>query len=983
MDNQERHYNINKLNILFAVSSLGLLAALGWMVMKDYSREWKEYQKDFRVLEIEATRMKQDAQRVHLEGEGEYQKILEELEGAKKEYARNCSGLSETENAIKKLKAENDLLSQNQKFTVARLDAARYRLESGRASGSLNLEASQKEFDELSENVAALKLRVEESNQKLAQKNKIIDDCAQHLKEVQRKESSFAAKRNILDLKLAKIDPDKMDFTNRIADMVRDLPVIDLANPKYKIQQIVLKDITDDVNFMQVPKVDRCVTCHLGISNSDYKEAPQPFKTHPKLDVFLGRDSAHPVEEFGCTVCHGGRGRGTAFVSSVHTPSSKAQAKEWKEKYDWHKLHHWDKPMLPLQYTQASCFKCHSGEVTVKEADKLNLGLNIIEKAGCYNCHLIEKYKDWPKPGPSLEKIASKVSKDWAYQWIQDPQSFRHRTWMPSFFNQTNGSDPESKKRASQEIHAMVHYLFQNSEGYAKSNIPKAGNVKRGEELVTSVGCFACHQIESKLSSQGVTLDMLRKEHGPNFIGTGTKVSKKWIYNWIKDPSSYHSDTKMPNMRLTDQEASDISSYLTTLTNKEFSKTPVPPVDEGGIDDIVLGFLQRGKPQRVAQKELGSMALDEKLNFAGKKLIRHYGCFSCHNIKGFENDKPIGTELTEEGDKSVHNLDFGFSHIEHTNYAWFTAKLKNPRIFDEGRIKAHDEKLRMPNFNFNDQEIEAVTTALLGFVRESPAKKIVPRTARNLEIEAGQKIVRQLNCRGCHIIEGEGGSIQDDVKDWLVKYDGRAQKDAEALVTSFSPPNLIGEGQKVRAQWLFDFIHNPTIIRPWLKTRMPTYKFEADELNSLLKYFSALDDQEFPFEEKIDTDLSLNEFHAAKKLFSSDYFDCAKCHIVGDKLPDGSPDSWAPNFALTKTRLKPEWIIKWIIDPQSLLPGTKMPSYFDPQGFEFSGPDDILDGDEHEQIRVLRNYLLTLSGSSEKETEEDVKLDSSLLRSSE
>ncbi len=49
------------------------------------------------------------------------------------------------------------------------------------------------------------------------------------------------------------------------------------------------------------------------------------------------------------------------------------------------------------------------------------------------------------------------------------------------------------------------------------------------------------------------------------------------------------------------------------------------------------------------------------------------------------------------------------------------------------------------------------------------------------------------------------------------------------------------------------------------------------------------------------------------------------------------------------------------MDPQSLLPGTKMPNYFDPQGFDISGPDDILNGNEHEQIRVLRNYLLTLS----------------------
>ena len=91
--------------------------------------------------------------------------------------------------------------------------------------------------------------------------------------------------------------------------------------------------------------------------------------------------------------------------------------------------------------------------------------------------------------------------------------------------------------------------------------------------------------------------------------------------------------------------------------------------------------------------------------------------------------------------------------------------------------------------------------------------------------------------------------------------------------------------------------------------------------------------------------------------------------IVGDKLPGGSPDSWAPNFALSKGRLKPDWIIGWIKDPQSLLPGTKMPNYFDADAFDASGPDDLLGGDEHEQIRVLRNYLMTISAAPGKKEE--------------
>jgi len=141
---------------------------------------------------------------------------------------------------------------------------------------------------------------------------------------------------------------------------------------------------------------------------------------------------------------------------------------------------------------------------------------------------------------------------------------------------------------------------------------------------------------------------------------------------------------------------------------------------------------------------------------------------------------------------------------------------------------------------------------------------------------------------------------------------------------------------------------------------MPTYDFDEEEINTAIKYFNFLDDEPFPFAEKIQPELSAEEMVAGEKMYSPDYFDCFNCHIRGTQMPGGTPDRWAPNLELAKERLKAKWIIDWIKNPQKLLPGTKMPMYFDPEYFDTSGPDDILDGDEHEQIRVLRDYLLVL-----------------------
>jgi len=962
VDPHERHYNINKLNVIFAISSIVLLLSLLWMVKEDYDREWKGYQKEFRVLEVEKTRVKYDAASNKLEGEAEYQDLKKQLKEAQEKFAAQCPNFDQLNEEIAKRKAADDLVQQEYKFSKAEYDAAKYRYEESKAHHAGNGHKPEENFLNLKQKTSELNLQAEDSSQKFDEKQAMLDDCNRQVDNLQRQERQLAKQKDLLERKLSKIDPNAMSFANRMAELVRDLPIIDLANPNYKIEQVVLKDLRDDVNFMTVPKVERCITCHLGISNPDYIDAVQPFKTHPNLNLFVDKNSPHPLEEFGCTTCHGGRPRGTDFIAAIHIPSSNEQKEKWEEKYNWHKIELWEDPMLPMPYVEAGCFKCHSGQAVIKGAEKLNLGLHLIEKAGCYGCHTIEKYEGWPKAGPNLSKLAAKVNKDWAYKWIQNPESFRHSTWMPTFFNQSNSNDPASVARGQQEIHAIVHYLFSHSSSYEVGEVPFKGNAQKGEELVASLGCFACHQKQPAPSDEPTTRDILRRQHGPNLIGLGSKTSPQWIYSWIKDPNRYHSDTRMPNLRLTDKEASDVTAYLSSDKMADFDSQTVPPVDTNVLNEIVLRFLRKNETDRTARQSLTRMGLDQKLDFAGEKLIAQHGCFGCHDITGFDSTKPIGTDLTEEGSKSIHKLDFGFVHIDHTKQVWFDQKLKDPRIFDNGKVKAPDEKLKMPNFHFSQKETDAIVTALLGFVEDNTVEhKKVSRTPENLYIEEGQKIIRQFNCQGCHIIEGEGGAIRPTVQDWLVKYDNRSQKEAEAVVPSFSPPDLIGEGQKVQAQWLFNFLHQPTTIRPWLKARMPTYQFNGVHLNALVKYFNALDKQDFPFGDQIDVSLTEEEYKDAEKLFSNDYFACAQCHIVGDKLPGGSPDSWAPDFALAQTRLKPGWIIKWLMDPQELLPGTKMPTYFDPSNFDASGPDDLFDGDENIQIHMLRNYLMTIT----------------------
>lgn len=112
------------------------------------------------------------------------------------------------------------------------------------------------------------------------------------------------------------------------------------------------------------------------------------------------------------------------------------------------------------------------------------------------------------------------------------------------------------------------------------------------------------------------------------------------------------------------------------------------------------------------------------------------------------------------------------------------------------------------------------------------------------------------------------------------------------------------------------------------------------------------------------------EFKASAKLGKQMFeaYQCALCHATreGQALTD---DIIAPNLILAKDRLRPEWMLEWMIDPQKLQPGTKMPNFF-----SFNEDDDYNpiygDADAHMQYKMIlaiRDYLMILGTELEEQ----------------
>jgi len=223
---------------------------------------------------------------------------------------------------------------------------------------------------------------------------------------------------------------------------------------------------------------------------------------------------------------------------------------------------------------------------------------------------------------------------------------------------------------------------------------------------------------------------------------------------------------------------------------------------------------------------------------------------------------------------------------------------------------------------------------VLGLTKENvpqEAQRIL--SAQEQLVEKGRWLVVQKNCVGCHSIDGWGGEVRE-----VITEEGMA------------PPQLIGEGEKAQSDWLFHFLKSPGHIRPWLKVRMPNFRLSDEEANTLVQFFAA-SARVGPFNETPDISVHLSE---GQQVFTT--FQCASCHVVAGQAPEGKTAAdLAPDLTMAGSRLRPDWIVKWLDDPQKLLPGTRMPDFFP----EAAIPT-VLNGDAEQQRIAIRNYLFSI-----------------------
>jgi mono/diheme cytochrome c family protein len=536
----------------------------------------------------------------------------------------------------------------------------------------------------------------------------------------------------------------------------------------------LLADYRSEIDQIWIPGmnvVDRCTTCHQGITQASLadKSVPHPFRAHPPIP--------HHVRDWGCTVCHRGQGPATELAEAHESTLA------------------WEQPILPAHFIQASCGTCHRSDLP--ETPQLTRGRQLLVELNCQACHKLPGIERPPMLGPDLTNIGTKVTRDWIYKWLKEPRTILDKDGNVAVNGYESEDEPRMPKfRLSEaELRALSAYLsVQKARPIAAykfdprvlatwSKNPEL--ISQGELRFRQMFCSTCHSLA--VTRAGET-KLIGGDIGPELTKVGSKVNPDWLIAWLRDPQSYLAHTRMPRYGWSDEDLYKVTRYVATkLTDA----------------DLLTAIPHLGQPT------------DEEIQF-GRRLFLEKGCASCHVIEGLNPQKDFGPDLSALGGKNASELEFGAAKIPHNLVSYIQAKLQDPTSVNPAA--------RMPTYDWNAADLDAITTALLSMkgapVTSALQNLVQPRRTTEFH-PAGSfaAVYDRYKCYTCHKFNGYGGDLAPELsyegsraqRQWLIDFLKNPQTLRPTLVLRMPQFNMSDKDAAIIADYLTMVLQHPDV----------------------------------------------------------------------------------------------------------------------------------------------------------------------------
>jgi mono/diheme cytochrome c family protein len=515
--------------------------------------------------------------------------------------------------------------------------------------------------------------------------------------------------------------------------------------------------------------------------------------------------------------------------------------------------------------------------------------------------------------------------------------------------------------------------LLWEERGFPKQSVPptvfkadvEVDPARHGRLLFAENHCSKCH-----MGAAGMTE---LTEFGPLLVATGSRLNEAWVAQWIANPASFRPDTRMPDLideSTPDgkQQAADLAAWL---ISQKVGETPAAPdkalAQKGGEHFHRLGCVachtQAGgaaDPTRVSLSNVafkfqpGALAgflkkpdawyphigmPDFALSDAEANEIAAFLLDASGKVERKPSDFPKGDPA--KGMEVATKLNCGACHAG--TGALNTTLATTDAIFSKDWAAAGCVSAKpgphTPKLALSDEE----RAALVAFSKKGTA----PLT-RNVPAEAAAAKLKSLHCTSCHGMDGHASLLETthvESKSLVAHVAGENEKLEQ------SRPHLTYIGEMLHASYMESIINGqPTggRPRPWLDMRMPAFHAHAAGLADGLARLHGVEPGK-PEAPQVDAALA----EIGKKIIGADGFGCTTCHGVGAAKPTAAFEVEGINFALAHARLRKEWFMRWMDNPASVTPGTKMPRYSE----EGKSQRPELDGDAAKQFDAIWNYI--------------------------
>ena len=434
-----------------------------------------------------------------------------------------------------------------------------------------------------------------------------------------------------------------------------------------------------------------------------------------------------------------------------------------------------------------------------------------------------------------------------------------------------------------------------------REDLLQTPRLNHGRQLIAKFNCEGCHTLQ----------DIERPEMlGPDLTSVGTKVSREWIYKWLKEPRTIadadgnvivdgvETEPKMPKFLLSEQELRSLSAYLSAQREQPVGSYHFNP-------GLVAALAKKGD-----------------VSDQGEIRFNQMFCVTCHSLSVTRAGQTqliggdIGPELTKVGSK--------------VKPEWLVAWLRDPQ--------GYLQHTRMPRYQWSDQDLYEVTQYIEKRLTDPDLLKDVPALSppTAAEVELGRSLFVEKGCAECHAIRGvvPEKRFGPDLSAFGMAA-GPYAFEADATRRHPIPLHFVkGNASEVDIsvskvpRFMIAYIQakvtNPASVTP--VNHMPQFHMSPADLDDLT---TALLSMTGPSAKNAGQNVVIPspqpEFHPDGdfgKLYQR--YKCSVCHQF-----NGDGGTLAPNLSFEGSRAQHEWLVQFLKHPQTIRPTltVRMPDF--------------------------------------------------------